>query len=347
MIRVILLDLLLTAAILGVYALFQLLLPMLRSGAARPPAPTPAAVTTNVEETTPPAEETAAPASPAVAAELKPEPTPDTRSPWQIQFAEHFTDEVVVTDHSYTSPRVSITLSTESRQVSHGTAVCHVADIYVADIEHFKTATANDELRYFSTQDVMEIDAAAHAILAISGDFYSYQPTGFLMRNGEIYRQDQTGCDICVLYADGELATYEKGSFDIQTILDRQPLQVWNFGPALLDAEGHVKPHYQVSTAVSYPNPRSAVGYFEPGHYCFVVVDGRQAGYSDGMLIPELAQLFEDLGCTAAYNLDGGGSAVMTFLHEKYSRQSNGGDRALSDILLITEPGFDEQEAAG
>ena len=70
------------------------------------------------------------------------------------------------------------------------------------------------------------------------------------------------------------------------------------------------------------------------------MVDGRQAGYSSGLLIPELAQLFQDLGCTVAYNLDGGGSAVMTFMHAKYSRQSNGADRPLSDILLVAETGL-------
>jgi exopolysaccharide biosynthesis protein len=37
-------------------------------------------------------------------------------------------------------------------------------------------------------------------------------------------------------------------------------------------------------------NPRSAIGYYEPGHYCFIVVDGRQNGYSDGMTLDELAQ---------------------------------------------------------
>ena len=91
-------------------------------------------------------------------------------------------------------------------------------------------------------------------------------------------------------------------------------------------------------TAVSYPNPRSAIGYYEPGHYCFVVVDGRQNGYAKGMNIPQLATLFEELGCTRAYNLDGGGSAVMVFNHERYSKQSNGGGRELGDILLIREP---------
>ena len=57
------------------------------------------------------------------------------------------------------------------------------------------------------------------------------------------------------------------------------------------------------------------------------------------MRIPQLAQVFADLGCTAAYNLDGGGTAVMLFNGEIISRQSNGG-RELGDILLITEAGY-------
>ena len=47
-------------------------------------------------------------------------------------------------------------------------------------------------------------------------------------------------------------------------------------------------------------------------------------------------RFFADLGCKAAYNLDGGASAVMTFNDEIYSRPSNGG-RALGDALLIKE----------
>ena len=150
---------------------------------------------------------------------------------------------------------------------------------------------------------------------------------------------DQTYCDLCVLYADGTMATYSRDAYTVQEVLDRGAVQVWNFGPALLDEEGRAKPYYDVSTTVGYPNPRSAVGYYEPGHYCFVVVDGRQEGYSYGMTIPELAQVFEGLGCSCAYNLDGGGSALMIFRHERFSRQSNGADRNLGDILLIAEAG--------
>ena len=342
--RVILTDILVGVLILAVFMLFKLVLPMLSAPEPVYLTPTPQATPTPVQETATPVETPDVEPTVELTPEPTPEPTPDTRTEWQKKFAEHFSDELVITDHSYTSSEVAIDISTQTIQASRGTTVVHIADIYIASIDNFTTATANNELKYFSTQDVMEIDAAANAILAISGDFYAYQQTGLLMRNGVLYRQDRTGCDICVLYADGVLATYRRGSFDNQDILDAQPLQIWNFGPALLDENGQAYPSFQVSTAVGYPNPRSAVGYYEPGHYCFVVVDGRQEGYSAGLMIPELAQLFQDLGCMAAYNLDGGGSAVMTFMHERYSRQSNGADRQLSDILVITEAGFEAQK---
>ena len=59
----------------------------------------------------------------------------------------------------------------------------------------------------------------------------------------------------------------------------------------------------------------------------------------------DLNEYFEELGCTKAYNLDGGGSDIMVFNQQRYSKQSNGGDRKLGDILYIREadPVFAEE----
>ena len=96
--------------------------------------------------------------------------------------------------------------------------------------------------------------------------------------------------------------------------------------------------------AVESENPRAALGYYEPGHYCFVVVDGRRPSYSYGMTFRELAEVFLDLGCDCAYNLDGGGSAVMT-LNGEIANLPSGGGRSLSDIILIAEmPELAEEE---
>ena len=336
--KVVLIDILTAALILGIYAVFKLVLPAMRGSAAvSVPAPTPAPVETAEPA---PAENTEPSAEPLeVTPEPTPEPTPDPRTPWQIKFAEHFSDEPVLTDHSYTSPEVAIDIQSFSVEENGWTSVYHVADIYVASLENFKTYTVNGELRYWSTADMMELDRESNAILAISGDFYSYQQSGLIMRNGQLYASDAGRADICVLYDDGRMETYYGRQYDVEQILSGGAVQIWQFGPVLLDAEGHAMTSFPgAQGTVNQPNPRSAIGYYEPGHYCFVVVDGRQDDYSHGLLLPGLSKIFEQLGC--ACDLDGGGSAVMTFNHERFSRQSNGAGRELGDILLITEEGF-------
>ena len=81
--------------------------------------------------------------------------------------------------------------------------------------------------------------------------------------------------------------------------------------------------------------PRTAVGVIGTNHLVFVVVDGRDTGYSRGASLDELAQIMISLGATTAYNLDGGGSSEMWFGGEVVNRPSNGGERGTSDILAI------------
>lgn len=328
-------DLLMVGVILVTFAVFHHVLPMMISRygnkqTLRDPSGPVYMQPTEGDHTVPDPEATDGGTGPS-------ETLPDTRTEWQKKFADHFTDEIVKTPNSYTSPEVSVTIETVTVGEGSSQTVYHVADIYVASLDNFVTSTPNNEMRAYVTQDVLKMDAAANAILSISGDFMVYQKGGFLMRNGEIYMNNTNVASICVLYEDGTMETYDGKTYDIEEVVARGAVQVWSFGPVLLDADGNVRDSYNVSAAVSYVNPRSAVGYYEPGHYCFVVVDGRQKNYSAGLTIPQLAEVFAELGCKAAYNLDGGGSAVMVFGNERYSRQSNGGDRKLGDILVIRE----------
>ena len=54
------------------------------------------------------------------------------------------------------------------------------------------------------------------------------------------------------------------------------------------------------------------------------------------MTMQQLAELFQSLGCTAAYNMDGGQSSVMTF-GSVVANQPYQGGREVSDILYITD----------
>lgn len=76
-------------------------------------------------------------------------------------------------------------------------------------------------------------------------------------------------------------------------------------------------------------------GVIDDTHLVFVVVDGRQEGYSEGVTLPELADIMLSLGATTAYNLDGGGSSTMYFDGRVVDSPSNGGERGTSDILYV------------
>jgi len=348
----ILLDVLVAGLLLLFFAYFHHVLPALKMQAAatKDPVSPPKHILVSTEvasdTTEPETEETPETAVPKAQESSLEEPEEasseegvivDNRTEWQKKFEEHFSDEIVMTENSYKSPNVSVELETIQVDNGNGQITYHVADIYVGSPENFTTYTANDRLLYFDTQDPMEMHEASNAILSMTGDFLTYQQSGFLIRNGEIYSDQHAYCDICIMYPDGSIETYLKGTYDKEAIMARDPVQVWNFGPMLLDENGKALETFNSSTTVMYPNPRSALGYYEPGHYCFVVVDGRQYGYSVGMVLDELAAVFEELGCKAAYNLDGGGSALMMFGDSRYSQMSNGGDRDLGDILVIRE----------
>lgn len=272
--------------------------------------------------------------------ETEPATEPDPRTPWQIKFADKFTDEVVITKNSYTSQEISITIEKVRRHFPLAMVTYYVADVYIAGIENFKTYTAYDEFIYYGTQDPIEMSNDTNAVLAVNGDFATLQKAGFAVRNSEVLLSDVNN-NICVLYPDGTMEAYDQGTYDIAQILERNPTQVWSFGPSLLDSEGKARSEdaFEAFAGIKKNHPRCAIGYYEPGHYCFLVADGRQENYSYGINLVSLAQVFEELGCQMAYNLDGGQSAIMMFEHKFYNKPYGWG-RDLGDILYIAESGL-------
>ena len=121
-------------------------------------------------------------------------------------------------------------------------------------------------------------------------------------------------------------------------ILKKRPYQVWTFGPRLLK-DGEPLPDSYFTGQSRAAHPRTAIGYYEPGHYCFVVVDGRQAGHSKGITLADFSQLMYSFGCKEAYNLDGGGTSTMWFDGEIINVPSSGqaDGRSCSDILFLRE----------
>ncbi len=64
--------------------------------------------------------------------------------------------------------------------------------------------------------------------------------------------------------------------------------------------------------AATTPSPRTAVGLNKTGRWLiFMVIDGRQPGFSEGVTFPELAQQLISFGVYTGVNMDGGGSSTM------------------------------------
>jgi hypothetical protein len=80
-------------------------------------------------------------------------------------------------------------------------------------------------------------------------------------------------------------------------------------------------------------DPRTAVGYTSSNHVIMITADGRQAA-SDGVGLPELAQIMIDLGCVESMNLDGGGSTQMAVGNQYVNTPSE--LRAIPTILTVT-----------
>ncbi len=246
------------------------------------------------------------------------------------KFADKYTDEVIETENSYSSPDLSITVN----EVNDGNVTYYVADIYVRDITCFQTALASDTYGSGFRDSITGMAALKGALLAVNGDYYGNTSEGVVIRNGTIYRANPTDCDVCVLYWDGTMKVMPGSAFSVEEAVENGAWQAWTFGPALLDSNGEILTEFASPSRIISANPRTAIGYYEPGHYCLVVVDGR--GESAGITLPQLSRLFHSLGCTAAYNLDGGNSSIMVWGNEVINNPSGGG-RESSDALLIAE----------
>ena len=96
---------------------------------------------------------------------------------------------------------------------------------------------------------------------------------------------------IMVIGASGFIGTYTTE----QLIADENIWHVFGFGPNLLDENG--QPKTEFNSKVTTSNHRCAIGYYEPGHYCFLFVQGdRKQAENTGLTLEELSRFMFNLG---------------------------------------------------
>ena len=214
----------------------------------------------------------------------------------------------------------------------------YVADVTVSDASALKTALANNTYGRNITDTTSNMAEDNNAILAINGDYYGARQSGYVIRNGNLYRNTSGGRDALVIKQNGEFEFVSEGETSAEELLQNGAYQVLSFGPVLLeDGEISVGENDEVGMAMA-SNPRTAIGYLGNNHYVCVVSDGRTSE-SAGLSLYELASFMKELGVADAYNLDGGGSSTMVFKGEIINNPTTNGhsnqERAVSDIVYI------------
>lgn len=250
------------------------------------------------------------------------------------KYLEKFSYRGIVSQNGdYRSRDVSVNVSGGERDGF----VYSVADIYIQDVQSLRTAFGGGG--YLGGKETTrQIAVANRAVLAVNGDGYSSHKAGPLVRNGVWYRDtNDPETSVCALLSDGGLVVYAPGSVTASGLADAGVYQTWTGGARLLDGDGKALSSFGGTQEAGTHAARTAIGYYEPGHYCFITVDGRQNAASNGATLGQLAGLAAELGCVSAYSLLGGNSSVMTTQTEIINYNPDGG-RAVSDIVYVCEP---------
>lgn len=243
--------------------------------------------------------------------------------------------DVILTDSSYSDGNITI----EIKEYREKDTTIYVADVQLTSAEYLKTALAGNAYGKNLTAKTSAIAEECNAILAINGDYYGARESGYVLRNGVLYRTDaKSGQEDLVIWPDGSFEVITEKNTTAKSLYESGARQVLSFGPALVvDGQITVSEDDEVGKAKA-SNPRTAIGIIDDLHYVFVVSDGRTDA-SAGLSLYELAEFMQSLGTTIAYNLDGGGSSTMVFNGKVINNPTTNGksikERSVSAIVYI------------
>jgi len=260
-----------------------------------------------------------------------------TSSSSNAKAASKAAETATVTDTSYSDDNISVTLT---KKTVSNTQV-YIADVTVSSSEYLKTAFAQNTYGNNVTAKTSETAANNNAILAVNGDYYGANTTGYVIRNGVVYRdtvrEDSSNGDLAI-YKDGSFKIIYEDQVSADQLVKDGVVNLLAFGPSLVEnGEIVVDTNSEVGQSMS-SNPRTAIGIIDKNHYIIIVSDGRTSE-SEGLSLYQMAEIMKSYGVKTAYNLDGGGSSTLYFNGQIINKPTTNGntisERSVSDIVYI------------
>lgn len=185
----------------------------------------------------------------------------------------------------------------------------------IPDPRRIQVATAqNIEEKGDTTSNIAKANGAVAAINA--GGFYDPNgtgtgrlPYGFILRDGDYILGKDVGPDEDVDFVGfSKSGNLIAGNYNKTQLKEMGAVEGITFGPPLIVDGKKMITEGDGGWGVG---PRTAIGQKKDGTVLFLVIDGRQPGYSIGATLRDVQDILFEKGCYIAANLDGGSSSTL------------------------------------
>jgi exopolysaccharide biosynthesis protein len=210
-----------------------------------------------------------------------------------------------------------------------------LVNIQIADPSQLRTAMSS---YYGSTATDFGYTMAKHnnAVLAINGDFYSIHSSGYLVRQGKLYRNLPDGdTDILAIDENGDFHIFLKATRETLSAFTGTVINSFSFGPALVVDGVRATDLSKEEAAPQKLAQRICIAQTGPLSYLCVATEGPENEGSLGLTLEQFADYVAATGCTNAYNLDGGSSSTVVLNNKKINSLTTQKMRQLSDIIYF------------
>ncbi len=186
-----------------------------------------------------------------------------------------------------------------------------------------------------------------NAVLAINGDYFVHRKEGYIIRNGQVLRQNYTDLYHTLIIDDqGDFTILPTNAQEAVDAFVGQAVHMMVFGPGLV-VDGVKTEEYPIRECTpEKKTQRLAICQMDRLSYLIIATEGPENKGSTGLTMADFAQFCYDMGAMQAFNLDGGSSSTVVLNNEKINSLSTGKVRSIGDILYFVSAVPDEGGAA-
>ena len=242
---------------------------------------------------------------------------------------EAYTDDNLAYDDGTMSVRIEI-------DEAFGVNIYYIY-VQLTDPSQFRTALCSP----YPSDDWTTVSIMAmrnQAVLAVNGDFFSHHNEGYIVRGGQVLRNNPHWTrDLLIIDDLGDfnfiLSPRAKNVEDYEGEIR----EAFSFGPALIIDYEVQEFSYRDKVSCGFPtrDQRLAICQLDTLSYLFVMTDGSDKD-GTGLTGFELVQLLVAKNVRHAYNLDGGNSCTLIMNGVKINAPEFPKERNVSDIIYFS-----------